>query len=164
MTPDEGTKQPEPEFDPATWTPDKPWPKGYYKPVLGEQAAMERRNRITGRSSEDASREAVCSLLVLGSQAIGLFAARPTPRIPFGLMFQAINRTFTLWPMLIFFTLLLPVLLHLALVSKAGMAFRHVFAYGLLRSLASLAFLSLMIVGRPLVNALFDWVGAALQP
>jgi hypothetical protein len=158
-------KDAEPEFDPATWTPDKPWPKGYYKPVLGIQAAMERVDRITGRSSEDASRQYLCGLLILGSQLIGLFAAlNPRPYRGFGPMFAAINRTFTVWPPLIFFTLLLPALFYAALVPKPGTPFRRSLAYGLLGSLAPLAFLLFMIMLRPLLDALFDWVGTALQP
>jgi hypothetical protein len=155
----------EPEFDPATWTPDKPWPKGYYKPVLGITARMERINRITGRSSEDASTQYACGLFVLGSQAIGLFAAmNPWPYRGFGPMFTAINRTFTVWPSLIFFTLLLPVLLCAALVPVTGTSLRRRFVYGLIQSLVSLAFLLFMIMLRPMLDALFDWVGAALQP
>ena len=163
MTPDEGTKPPEPEFDPATWTPDKPWPKGYYKPVLGIDAAMERINRAAG--NKDAGfRWFLWPLVALASQLLGLAAIRPSPRMPLGLMFEAINRSLTCWPPLLFFTLLLPALCYAGMVGSDRAAFRRNFAYGQLWSLVSLAFLLFMIVLRPLVNALFDWIGTVLQP
>ncbi len=156
-------REKEPEFDSATWTPDKPWPKGYYKPVLGITAAMERINRATGR--DDAGiRNYFWGLLAFLSQLVGLFAAGATPRMFLGLMFQAINRAVTIWPLLIFLTLLLPALLFAGIVAGENVPFRRRFAFGLFWAVASLATILLIAQARPLVTRLFDFLVAAMAP
>ena len=97
------TEKQEPEFDPATWTPDKPWPKGYYKPVLGANAWMARFDRAPGNQPGDGFRLFFWLLFGSASQMLGLAAVVVGPRESFGLL-HAITRNVTPWPLLLLFT------------------------------------------------------------
>jgi len=135
--PNEGAS--EPAFDPATWTPDKPWPKGYYKPVPGLVAAIERVDRASGADdgSSPGFRGFFWGLVSLPSQLLGLgFLA--ASHDTYGLM-HAIVRHMTAWPPLLFFTLILPTWLHVGLVAPPGAPFGRTALSGLLRSLVLMA-------------------------
>lgn len=151
----------EPEFDPATWTPDKPWPKGYYKPVPGADAWMARFDRVPGSQPGDGFRLFFWLLFGSASQMLGIAAAVMGPRESFGLL-HAIVRNLTVWPVLLFFALAVPSLLHVAIVAKPGTPFRRSLGHGLLWSLALLALLAFIALLRPLLRALFGSAVAAL--
>lgn len=150
----------EPEFDPATWTPDKPWPKGYYKPVPGADAWMARFDRVPGNQPGDGFRLFFWLLFGSASQMLGIAAVVVGPRENFGLL-HAIVRNLTVWPLLLFFVLAVPSLLHVAIVAKPGTPFRRSLGHGLLWSLALLTLLVLVALLRPLLHALFSFAVAA---
>jgi hypothetical protein len=110
-------EQEEPEFDPATWTPDKPWPKGYYKPVLGLVAATERIDRVAGEGA--GFRRLLWGLTSLPLQALGLAIATFGSRANFGLL-HVMAETLTPVPAFLFFALLLPALLFVGIVCDPG--------------------------------------------
>jgi len=131
MTLEEADKKPEPEFDPATWTPDKPWPKGYHKPyVPGVMATSDRINRASGQG-DMGSRFIFWVLPSIVSQWVGAAAARPTPIQPFGMVAIAIQRLVGAWLLPVFLIAVLPALLYAVIVPPPGTRFRRSFAYGL---------------------------------
>jgi hypothetical protein len=149
------TEKQEPEFDPATWTPDKPWPKGYYKPVLGANAWMARFDRAPGNQPGDGFRLFFWLLFGSASQMLGLAAVVVGPR-------ESFTRNVTPWPLLLLFMLAVPSLLYAAIVAKPGTPFRRSLGHGLLWSLALLALLVFAALLRPLLHALFGFAVAAL--
>lgn len=87
----------EPEFDPATWTPDKPWSKGYYKPVPGAKAWMAQFDLVGDPG--DGFRLFFWLPTGTVSQILGFAAAMAGLQGSYGLL-HAIARTFTSWPLL----------------------------------------------------------------
>jgi hypothetical protein len=149
----------EPEFDPATWTPDKPWPKGYYKPAWGAKAWMSRFDRAGDPG--DGFRLFLWFLFGAASQILGFAAALAGRQDSYGLL-HVIARTFTPWPLLVFFGLAVPSLLHAAIVAKPAMPFRRSLARGLLWSLALLALLVFVALLPPMLHVLFNFATAVL--
>jgi hypothetical protein len=141
----------QPEFDPATWTPDQPWPKGYYKPVTGLQATVERMDRAGGDGM--GHRFALWVMLGAVSQWIGAAAARPTPYQPFGMAATAIQQAIGAWPLPIFFIAVLPAILYAVMVPPQGVRFWRGFAYGLGWALALRVALMLVLALLPFRHA-----------
>lgn len=152
------TDAPQPEFDPATWTPDKPWPKGYYKPVPGLIAAIARADAAAGASGGDSPgfRRFLWGLVVLPLQGVGLYAAFGS-QLKHGLL-HAAAQAMTPVPLCLLFTLVLPTLLYMGIVSPPGARPGRSAGYGLVASLASLAVILLAILARPLLGAFFRWL------
>ena len=154
------TPEETPEFDPRTWTPDKPWPKGYYKPVPGLIAQIDRQDQVSGDGS--GFRGFLWILVTLPLQVVGLIAAMGN-RLQHGLL-HTISTAITPVPLFLFFALLLPTLLHVGIVAPDGARLRRSFAYGLGWSAASLVFIGCAIMVRPLVHLLFEGAIRLLQP
>lgn len=149
-----------PEFDAATWTPDKPWPQGYYKPVPGMIVAQARVDRLAG--GEGAGfRRFFWVLLGSASQVLGFAAFEAGRHGTFGLL-HALARNLTPWALLPLFVLVLPSLLYAAIVPKSATPFRRSFGYGLFWSLALLGLLVCVALLRPLLHVLFNFAAMAL--
>lgn len=147
---------PEPEFDPATWTPDKPWPKGYYKP-MPIFAQLDRGGDTPG--SDVGIRRFLWSLFALPLQILGL-AALGAARAQHG-MLHRLDMAVTPWPLFLLFALVLPVLIFMGVVPPPGTPPRRSLAYGLLASLLLLVVITLPAFLRPALQLVFAWVKAA---
>jgi hypothetical protein len=142
----------EPQFDPKTWTPDKPWPKGYYKPVTGLQTTMERLDRAGGGDGMG-QRFVLWAMLAALSQWIGAAAARPTPYQPFGMAAIAVQHVVGAWPLPVFFIAVLPAVFYALIVPPQGVKFWRGFAYGLGWALALRVVLMLVLALLPFGHA-----------
>ena len=149
----------ETEFDPATWTPSKPWPKGYYKPIMGPDdpgyfrnmhTYYRLRNGIPADYPSYAQATAVRAIVwfvfacLFHLMEIGFVRAA----LHSGLA-HAIASRFTPWPVFVVLTLLAPTLLYARIVAAPGSSFRRAALAGLGWSLALLA-LRCVILGLPI--------------
>ena len=146
-----------PEFDPATWTPDKPWPKGYYKPVLGLTAAIER------GGSEAGYRRFFWVMFAALSQGFGTSAILQAAQAQSGLR-HAVVAALTPWPLLLLFVLVIPALLYAVIVPVAETPLRRSFPYGLIWSLLLAMLLVLALFLGPGLDVIGNWAGAQLAP
>ena len=154
MGPDMTVPDEQPEFDPATWTPDKPWPKGYYKPIPGLIDVVDRQDRTSGDNA--GFRRFFWALVVYPLQLVALIATASN-HFRYGLMHD-IAEAFTPAPLFLLLALVLPTLLHVGIVAPEGAKTSRSFAYGLVCAMAMLVFTTMPFVLRPLLTWLFNWI------
>jgi len=150
----------QPEFDPATWTPDKPWPKGYYKP----EPVFAQLDRVdaNGNSANDVgTRRFLWGLFALPLQILGL-AALGAANARHGLLHR-LDMTVTPWAAFLLFAFVLPVLVFVGIVPPSGTSARRSFAFGLLASLALMVVIVAPVLLRPALQAVAAWVKFALR-
>jgi len=144
-------------FDPATWTPDKPWPKGYYKPIIGPDnpdyirwpsVYYRRRNGIPAGPGFSAAQVAaaragfwLASACVLQLMDAAFVRASRHPGLA-----HAIFSRMTPWPLFVAFALMAPTLLYVRMMPAPS--FQRAALYGLGWSLVLLA-LRFLTLGLP---------------
>lgn len=149
----------EPEFDPTTWTPGKPWPKGYYKPIIDPDDPNYIRNMsryyrlrngipLVPFSAAQATTFRAVVWLIFASIFHLLDAGFVRASHHTGLA-HAIASRFTPWPLFVAFTLVAPTLVYMRMVSAPGSSFQRAALYGLGWSLALLIF-RFLTLGLPI--------------
>ncbi len=166
----EKTAAPEPEFDPATWTPDKPWPKGYYKPmslldrldgvyVPGKGVLTSAEADALGRNSryQGGYRAFFWFIVALVPPLFGLAAMRAASASRWGFL-HMVGSHVPAWLLLPLCGLVAPTLLYAVIMQDEGTGFRRNLLIGLAKTLLLLAIIAVVLFGRPLLRWAFDWL------